>query len=79
MQKFGFELPNTEQALGSFWDADFDNNYDTMEDDDYINIGVFPPSEDLHHVATYDKSANKYDIDHEELRISVLGFTDIDD
>ena len=33
LQKYGFELPNTEQALGSFWDEDFDNNYDPANGD----------------------------------------------
>lgn len=33
LQKYGFELPNTEQALGSFWDEDFDTAYDPANGD----------------------------------------------
>lgn len=33
LEKYGFELPNTEQALGSFWDEDFDNSYDPANGD----------------------------------------------
>ncbi len=33
LQKYGFELPNTEQALGSFWDEDFSNDYDPANGD----------------------------------------------
>lgn len=33
LQKFGFELPNTAQALGSFWDEDLSNDYDPVQGD----------------------------------------------
>ncbi|WP_235298813.1 hypothetical protein [Portibacter marinus] len=33
LEEYQFELPNTEQALGSFWDADFDNSYDPANGD----------------------------------------------
>ncbi|GLR18142.1 hypothetical protein [Portibacter lacus] len=33
LEKFQFELPNTEQALGSFWDEDFSNDYDPVNGD----------------------------------------------
>ena len=62
------------RAFYRTYDIIFDDVYDTMEDEDFINIGVFPPSEDLHHVATYVKSTNKYTIDHQELRNSLESF-----
>ncbi len=33
LQEYGFELPNTEQALGSFWDEDFSTDYDPANGD----------------------------------------------
>lgn len=33
LEKYGFELPNTAQALGSFWDEDFGGTYDPTEGD----------------------------------------------
>lgn len=33
LEQFQFELPNTEQALGSFWDEDFSTTYDPVEGD----------------------------------------------
>jgi hypothetical protein len=62
------------RAFYRTYDIIFDDVYDTMEDEDFINIGVFPPSEDLHHVAAYVKSTNKYTIDHQELRNSLESF-----
>jgi len=33
LEQFQFELPNTEQALGSFWDEDFSTDYDPVNGD----------------------------------------------
>jgi len=68
------EMLTKLRAFYKTYDIDFDNVYDTMEDDDFINIGVFPESGDLHHVATYVKSTNEYDIDHDELKDSLKSF-----
>jgi|SaaInlV_100m_DNA_2_1039680.scaffolds.fasta_scaffold04944_4 hypothetical protein len=73
----GDEYRKMMKKLRDFYkthDIDFDDVYDTMDDDDNINIGVFPPNEELHHVATYHKNTNKYNIYHDELKDSLKSF-----
>jgi len=62
------------RAFYKTYDIDFDEFYDTMDDDENISIGVFPPNEELHHVATYHKNTNEYNIYHDELKDSLESF-----
>lgn len=56
---------------------DFDKFYDTNDTEDHIQIGMFPPGDaDLHHVATYYKKENRYDIEHDTLMDSLHDFDD---
>lgn len=72
--------PNYEKMMKELrafyhaYDIDFDKNFDTIDDEgDVIRVGVFPPDEDLYHVADYYKSKDKYQLHHDEMQSSLRG------
>jgi len=53
---------------------DFDRYMDTVEDDEYIQVGVFI-DEDLYRVGTYNTKTKRFSIDEEEIANSIDAHT----